>query len=83
MEVHFNSELQSKLDKLAIETGRPTGELVEDAVLGYFDELAQTRETLNSRYDDLKTGRVKPIPGDEVIARLREKSAARRSHPGS
>jgi predicted transcriptional regulator len=79
MEVHFNPDLQAKLDELATETGRPTDELVEDAVLGYFNELAQTRETLNSRYDDLKSGRVKPIPGDEVIARLREKSATRRS----
>ena len=79
MEVHFKPDLQAKLDELANETGRPTDELVEDAVLGYFSELAQTRETLNGRYDDLKGGRVKPIPGDEVIARLREKSAARRS----
>ena len=79
MEVHFNPDLQAKLDELASETGRPTDELVEDAVLGYFDELAQARQTLNSRYDDLKSGRVKPIPGEEVIARLREKSAARRS----
>ena len=78
MEVRFNPDLQAKLDELAIETGRATSELVEDAVLGYFDELARAREALNSRYDDLKSGRVKAIPGDEVIARLREKSAARR-----
>jgi hypothetical protein len=38
---------------------------------------------LDSRYDDLKSGRVKPISADEVKARLREKSAARRSPPGS
>ena len=31
---------------------------------------------LNSRYDDLKSGRVKPIAGDEVEAYFREKSAA-------
>jgi hypothetical protein len=43
----------------------------------------QTREMLNSRYDDLKSGRMKPVPGDEAIARLRKKSAARRSRPGS
>jgi predicted DNA-binding protein len=79
MEVQFNPDVQAKLDELATETGRPTDELVKDAVLGYFNELAQTREMLNSRYDDLKSGRVKPISGDEVIARLREKSAARRS----
>jgi len=84
MEVHFNPDLQAKLDKLATETGRPTGELVEDVVAGYFDELVDVREMLNSRYDDLKSGRVKPIPGDEVEAYFREKSAvARRLQPGS
>ena len=84
MEVHFNPDLQAKLDKLATETGRPPGELVEDVVAGYFDELVQTRDMLNSRYDDLKSGRVKPIPGDEVEAYFREKTAAaRRSQPGS
>ncbi len=55
MEVHFAPDLQAKLDKLATETGRPPGELVEDVVAGYFDELAQTREMLDGRYDDLKS----------------------------
>ena len=51
---------------------------------GYFGEVRQIRDTLNSRYDDLKSGRVKPIPGDEVEAYFREKSAAaRRLQPGS
>ena len=84
MEVHLNPDLEAKLEKLASETGRPTGELVEDAVAGYFDELAKTRQMLDSRYDDLKNGRVKPVSGDEVIAHFREKSAAaRRTPPGS
>ncbi len=73
MEVHFNPDLQAKLDKLATETGRPTGELVEDAVAGYFDELVQTREMLDRRYDDLKSGRVKPIAGEEVFESLRRR----------
>ncbi len=81
MELHFNPDLQAKLDKLATETGRPTGQLVEDAVLGYFDELAQTRETLNSRYDDLKSGRVLPIDGEEAFARLKAKTEAQRNRP--
>ena len=34
--------------------------------------------TLDARYDDLKSGRVKPIDGDEAFARLREKSEQRR-----
>ena len=85
MDVHFTSETEKKLRDLAAQSGRATAdELVRDVVEGYIHELAQTREMLNSRYDDLKSGRVKPIPGDEVEAHFREKSAAaRRSHPGS
>jgi hypothetical protein len=78
-----NPEMQAKIDRWVAETGRGPDELIEDAMAGYFEELAQTREMLNSRYDDLKSGRVKPVPGDEVSARLREKSAVRRSQPGS
>jgi hypothetical protein len=37
------------------------------------------RQTLDSRYDDLKTGRVKPIEGEEAFRTLREKSERRRS----
>jgi len=85
MEVHFPPDTEQKLKDLAAQSGRGTAdELVQDVVEGYFDELARTRETLNSRYDDLKSGRVKPIPGDEVAAYFREKSAAaRRSQSGS
>ena len=43
---------------------------------GYFDELVSARERLNSRYDDLKSGRVKPISGAAVRARLKAKSDA-------
>ena len=78
-----NPDLQSKLDRWVAETGRGPAELVADAMAGYFDELARTREMLNSRYDDLKSGRVKPISRDELVAHFREKSAAaRRTPPG-
>ncbi|MGC9989552.1 MAG: hypothetical protein ABSC07_13295 [Terriglobales bacterium] len=57
---------------------------MRDVVEGYILELSQTREMLNNRYDDLKSGKVKAIPGDEVEAHFRDKSAAaRRSQPGS
>ena len=75
MEVYFNPDLQAKLDKLATESGRSTGELVEDVVAGYFDELARTRDMLNSRYDDLKSGRVKPIDGESFFETLRQREA--------
>ena len=84
MEVHFPPDLQAKIDQLVLETGRAPDKLLEDAMAGYVAELVQTREMLNSRYDDLKSGRVKPIPGDEVEAYFREKSAtARRPRPNS
>jgi len=80
MEVHFNPDLQAKLDKLAIETGRPPGELVEDVVAGYFDELVGVREMLNGRYDDLKSGRVKPIRGDDKPMKIEQSEDSGQKH---
>jgi hypothetical protein len=51
---------------------------VHDAVAGHVDELAEKRQMLDSRFDDIKKGKVKLIPGDEVFAKLRAKSEARR-----
>jgi predicted DNA-binding protein len=54
MEVHFTPEMEKKLKDLATQSGRGTAdEFVQDVVEGYFDELLQTREMLNSRYGDL------------------------------
>ena len=83
MEVHFAPELQAKIDQLVNETGCPPDKLIEDAMAGYVAELAATREMLDSRYDDLKSGNVMLVGRDEVVAHFREKSAARRSKPGS
>jgi predicted transcriptional regulator len=84
MEVQFEPALQAKLDQIARESGRAPADLVHDAVAGYVDELAETRQMLDARYDDIKSGKVKLIPGDEVEGYFREKSAAaRRSQPGS
>jgi hypothetical protein len=80
MDLHLNNpDLQAKLDRWVTETGRAPNELVEDAMAGYFDELARTREMLSSRYDDLKSGRVKPIDGEEAFARLKAKTEAQRN----
>ena len=81
MEVHFRPDVQAKLDQMARESGRPSDELVEDAVVGYFDELARTREMLDGRFDDLEGGMVKPIDGEEAYRRLMEKTAAQRRRP--
>ncbi len=81
MEVHFSPDLEKKLHDLAAETGRGADELVQDAVAGFVDELAAMRGMIESRYDDLKSGRVKPIDGEHAFTRLREKSQNRRAIP--
>jgi hypothetical protein len=73
MEVNFTSETEKKLKDLAAQSGRGTDELVEDATAVYVEELLQTREMLNSRYDDLKNSRVKPIDGEEFFERLKRR----------
>jgi len=79
MEVHFTPDVEKKLNDLAAQSGRRTDELLQDALTAYFDELAQTRDMLDSRYGDLKSGRVKPIDGEEAFARLKAKTEAQRN----
>jgi len=42
--------------QMAQDSGCRSDELVEDAVIGLFDELTYTRETPGQRYDDLESG---------------------------
>jgi hypothetical protein len=81
MEVRLKPYVQAKLEQMARESGRPSDELVEDAVIGYFDELAQTRELFDRRFDDLESGRVTPIDGEEAYRRLIEKTQRQRNFP--
>ena len=61
MEVRFKPETESRLNELASRSGRATDDLVEDAMAGYLAEVAEVRAMLDSRYDDIKSGRVKPV----------------------
>ncbi len=79
MEVHLRPETESRIQELAAKTGRAPDDLVEDAMSGYLQELAQTREMLDGRCDDLESGRVKPVEGEEAFAALRRKSHERRA----
>jgi len=79
MEVRVTPETAKKLNDLATTSGRAPEEIVEDALAGYLEEVASLRETLDSRYDDLKSGGVEPIDGEEAFRRLRDKSVQRRS----
>ena len=79
MEVHLAPDVEKKLNELAEQSGRATDQLLQDALAGYLDELAQTRDVLNSRYDDLKSGRVQAIDGEEAFVRLKAKTQAQRN----
>ncbi len=78
MVVHLKPETESRLRELAASTGRAPDDLVEDAMAGYLAELAELRDTLDSRNDEINAGRVKPIDGEEAFRRLRDKGEDRR-----
>jgi predicted DNA-binding protein len=71
MEVRLKPETESRLIELAARSGRAPDELVEDAMAGYLAELAEVRDTLGNRYDEIKNGSAKPIDGEEFFERLR------------
>ena len=85
MEVHFTADLEKKLNDVAARTGRRADELVQDVVSDYVEAATGIREMLNRRYDDLKSGRVKPIDGKTFFEtlRIREEGAARRRFLGT
>ena len=74
MEVQFSPDVEKKLNDLAAQSGRGTAAaLVQDVVEGYFEELAQTRQMLDGRYDDIKSSKVKLLDGEEVFENLRRR----------
>jgi predicted DNA-binding protein len=73
MEVRFKPETESRLHELASKSGRRTDDLVEDAMAGYLTEVAEVRDLLDSRYDDVKSGRVKPLDGEAFFETLRQR----------
>ena len=67
MEVHIKPETRSRLAECA------TDDLVEDALAGYLTEVAEVREMLDGRYDDIKSGRAKAIDGEAFSDSLRQR----------
>jgi len=78
MVVRLKPETESRLQELAATTGRAPDELVEEAMAGYLAELAQARKLLDGRFDEITSGQVEPIEGEEAFNRLRRKSKDRR-----
>lgn len=81
MEVHLAPDLEQKLKDVAAETGRAADALVEDALTGYFEELALLRSTLDRRYDDLKNGRVQSLDGEAFFESLRQRGEDHKRSP--
>jgi hypothetical protein len=81
MEVHFTPEPERKLTGLAAQSGRGLDELVQDVMAGYADDFAETRPMLDSRYDDINSGKVKLMDGEEAFARLHQQIDERRNGP--
>jgi hypothetical protein len=73
MEVQLTPDVEKKLNEVAMQSGRGPAELLQDALAGYFEEVAQARQMLNGRYDDLESGRMKPIDGEECFEGLRRR----------
>jgi len=78
MVVHLKPETESRIKELSATTGRAPDELIEDAMAGYLSELAPIRKTLDDRYDEIKSGQVKPVDTEEAFNRIRTKSERRR-----
>jgi predicted DNA-binding protein len=75
MEIRLKPETESRLNELASRSGRPTDELVEDAMAAYLIEVAELRNMLDSRYDDINSGRAKPVDGEAFFEDLRRRES--------
>ena len=73
MEIRLKPETESKLNELASQSGRPANDLVEEAMAAYLVEVASLRDSLDGRYDEIKSGRVKPIDGEAFFEDLRRR----------
>jgi predicted DNA-binding protein len=77
MDLRLEPELAAKVEQWSAQTGRPAADLVEAAIVGYFNEVEEIKCTLDSRFDELESGVVKGIPGEEALRILEERIAAR------
>lgn len=80
MEVRLKPETELRLNDLASKSGRPTDDLIEDAMAAYLTEVAELRRLLDTRYDEVKTGRVKPLDGEAFFEDLRRREQDSQRH---
>lgn len=78
MEISLPSEIEARLREVAAECGRAAGDLIEDALGAYLDELDRMREMLTARDEELDSGSAKAIDGEEAFALLMQRTDAQR-----
>jgi predicted DNA-binding protein len=79
MSIQLTPEHEARIKELARQTGRDNAEVLGEVIDSYFEELGRINATLDRRYDEIKSGQVKPISGDEVLERLQRRSQERRT----
>jgi predicted DNA-binding protein len=79
MDVPFSPDEQSRIDQLASRMGQSSEEFVRQVMAGYLADLEDVRGTLENRYNDIESGLVQPVNGEEVFARLRWHSKEQRA----
>jgi predicted DNA-binding protein len=75
MKVRLKPETEIRLKEFASRSGRSIDDLLEDAVAGHLAELSEFREMVERRYDDVRSGRVKPINGEKFFENLRHRGS--------
>ena len=79
MSIQLTPQHEARIKELARQTGRDNAEVLGEVIDSYFEELGRINATLDRRYDEIKSGQVKPISGDEVLERLQRRSEERRT----
>ncbi len=77
MEVSLSADLAARVEQWAEKTGREPDELVADAMAGYLEELARTRDLLDSRYESIRARKTELVDGEEALRMLKERTEAR------
>jgi predicted DNA-binding protein len=79
MSIKLTPEHEARIKELARQTGRDNTAVLGEVIESYFEELGRINASLDRRYDEIKSGQVKPISVDEVLERLQRRSEERRA----
>ena len=70
MNIQLDDKDQTRLAELARETGRGEEEIAREMIGDCLDDLEETRSMLESRLDDIDSGRVHPLTPEQLAENL-------------